>query len=130
MAAIHCETEVEVVCIDGVDADVVLRIGLSIVTRHDALDVGSAVALVDNLCSHLGTIHSRTPGIPVSALLHHRCTSSIAIAPTEVVGAYNGIFRIVSLTEDDDEVVPVGNTTRIIGELNRAYLMTDNLDIG
>ena len=128
MTAVNGITEVEVVRINGVDACVLLDIGITVVSNHHSLDISSAIAIVRYVSSYLGTVHGSEPCAPVS-LSTARCTCVISITPTIVVSTNHSILRIVSLAENNHEVVPVVSARGIVGEGRNEGLLGSNLDI-
>ena len=114
IAAIDGKADEEVVRINRIDADILLGIVHTVSTVHHGLYVSSTVTIVDSLDCDLGTVHGCFPCGPVTAFLHLRLTSVIAVAPAKVVGTYHGIFGIVCLAEYDAEVVPIINTRRVV----------------
>ena len=129
MATVNGEAEVHIVCINRIDAYILLGINHTVSTIHYGPHVGSTITVVGHVCRDLGTVHGCFPCGPVTAFLHLRLTSVIAVAPTKVVGTYHGIFGIVCLAEYDAEVVPVINTRRVVGEGHHLGFLRFHLDI-
>ena len=130
MAAVNGEAEIHVVGVHRIDALILLQILVTISAFHDGLDVSSTIAIVSDIGSHLGTIHGSKPCSPVSAVFHGCRASSIAVAPTIVVGTYYSIFSSGRcVVEHDDEVVPVATTIAVVGEVDHLGLLRLHLDI-
>ena len=129
MATVNGEVEVEVVRIDGVDTFVLLGIVLAICTGHHHLNVCRTIAIIRHSQIHFGTIHCLEPCSPVT-LTATWCASCVTITPTIVVGTYDSILLAsVRRAEHNHEVVPVVDTTGVVGEAGDEALLRSNLDV-
>jgi len=104
VTAIYSESEIEIAA-DGADTNVILLIGLAIVTCHHTLHIGRT-ALVSNRNGYHSLVHSLEPCTPV-ALTTTWCASTIAVAPAIVVGTYHTILVGTIAGKNYTEVIPV-----------------------
>ena len=130
MSLLNGKVEAEVVRINRIDTDVFLSISNTIIAYHDTLYICRTIALISDVGGHLGTIHRRKPGRPVTIRLHGRYAGCIAIAPTVIVGTQDGILSGTILRgECNEEVVPVGTAIGIVDEVNGVCLAYRYLDV-
>ena len=113
MTTLNGEAEAEIIALDR-QTYITLGIGLTIATLEYQINISSC-AVIGYRCNNVGIVHSSKPCSPVS-LTATRCASSIAIAPTIVVGTKYGILGVVITGEHGTYCIPVGRTIGIVLE--------------
>ena len=131
VAPIDCEAEVEVIRINRVNALVLLQIIHAVISMHHSLDVSSTITIISDIGSHLSTIHSSAPCIPVclTSAGNQISIAIVASTPSKIVGTDYCVLRKVGFVKNNHEVVPVSSARRIVGEVNNLCLLRLNLDI-
>lgn len=121
MATVNRQCEVQVVCIYGVDAPIVLGGDCIIGSLHHCLNVGGTITAISHVDRNFGSVHSGKPSSPV-ALCSVVNAGGISIAQAKVIGSDHCVVFTGTLTENYKEIVPVPCQVTVISKRNTLCL--------